>query len=82
MKELDRNRKDPVPQGKYVPAVRFGNFIFIVGMTPRRSGVATMARRAVLQGEIAVKPTDKVCFVISGGNVAFEQLKMLNDVVI
>lgn len=35
---------------------------------------------AVLQGKIKVKPTDKVCFVISGGNVAFEQLKMLDDV--
>ena len=38
-------RKNPVPQGKYVPAVRYGNFIFTAGMTPRLNGVATMAHR-------------------------------------
>ncbi len=35
---------------------------------------------AVLQGLIAVKPEDKVCFVISGGSVGLEQLRMLDDV--
>ena len=34
---------------------------------------------AVLQGLIEVKPDDKVCFVISGGNVGYEQLKMLDE---
>lgn len=38
-------KKNPVPQGKYVPATRYGNFIFTAGMTPRLNGVATMARR-------------------------------------
>ena len=38
-------RKNPVPQGKYVPAVRYGNFIFTAGMTPRRNGVATAVGR-------------------------------------
>lgn len=35
---------------------------------------------AVLQGLIEVKPTDKVCFVLSGGNVSLEQLDMLKEV--
>ncbi len=32
---------------------------------------------AVLEGKIPVKPEDKVCFVISGGNVGLEQLELL-----
>ena len=35
---------------------------------------------AVLQGLIPVKKTEKVCFLISGGNVALEQLKILEEV--
>lgn len=35
---------------------------------------------AVLQGLIDVSPEDKVCFVISGGNVGYEQLKILDEV--
>ena len=38
-------RKNPIPQGKYVPAVRYGNFIFTAGMTPRLNGVATAVGR-------------------------------------
>lgn len=30
---------NPIPQGKYVPATRFGNIIFTAGMTPRKNGV-------------------------------------------
>ena len=30
---------NPIPQGKYVPATRFGNLIFTAGMTPRNNGV-------------------------------------------
>ena len=30
---------DPIPQGMYKPAVRFGDLIFTAGMTPRRDGV-------------------------------------------
>ena len=37
---------------------------------------------AVLQGLIPLKATDKVCFFISGGSVAFDQLKMLDTVTI
>ena len=35
---------------------------------------------AVMQGRIAVKPEDKVCFVISGGNLGFDQLEFLGGV--
>ena len=31
--------KNPIPQGKYKPAVRFGNLIYTAGMTPRKDGV-------------------------------------------
>ncbi len=30
---------NPIPQGKYVPASRFGNLIYTAGMTPRINGV-------------------------------------------
>ena len=29
----------PVPQGNYIPAKRFGDLIFVSGMTPRENGV-------------------------------------------
>ena len=35
---------------------------------------------AVLQGKLSVKPDEKVCFVISGGNLGFEQLELLGGV--
>jgi enamine deaminase RidA (YjgF/YER057c/UK114 family) len=35
MKEID---KKPIPQGKYLAAVRNGNTIYTSGMTPRKSG--------------------------------------------
>lgn len=31
--------KNPIPQGKYVPATRSGGLIFTAGMTPRKDGV-------------------------------------------
>ena len=30
---------NPIPQGNYVPASRFGNMIYTAGMTPRKNGV-------------------------------------------
>ena len=35
---------------------------------------------ATLRGQLQLRRTDKVCFVISGGNVALEQLHRLEDV--
>lgn len=30
---------NPIPQGNYIPAVRFGSLIYTAGMTPRDNGV-------------------------------------------
>ena len=35
---------------------------------------------AALRGQLPLRRTDKVCFVISGGNIALEQLHRLEDV--
>lgn len=35
---MSARQKDPIPQGKYVPASRGGNIIFTAGMTPRKDG--------------------------------------------
>jgi len=35
--------KNPVPQGKYVPATRFGFLVMTAGMTNRKDGVLQMA---------------------------------------
>lgn len=32
-------KMNPIPQGKYLPASRFGKMIYTAGMTPRRNGV-------------------------------------------
>ena len=32
-------KTNPIPQGKYVTATRFGNVIYTAGMTPRKNGV-------------------------------------------
>lgn len=36
---MSEKKKDPIPQGKYVPATRGGNLVFTAGMTPRKDGV-------------------------------------------
>lgn len=40
---MNMEKKNPIPQGKYVPANRFGNFIFTAGMTSRKSGVLILS---------------------------------------
>ena len=32
-------KANPIPQGNYVPASRFGNLIYTAGMTPRKNGI-------------------------------------------
>jgi len=44
---------NPIPQGKYKPAVRYGNFIYTAGMTPRKDGVLMMAEKVS-----TAKPTE------------------------
>jgi enamine deaminase RidA (YjgF/YER057c/UK114 family) len=40
-------KSNPIPQGKYAPASRYGNLIFTAGMTPRNNGVL------ILRGKIS-----------------------------
>ncbi len=35
--------KNPIPQGKYKPAVRYGKLVYTAGMTPRKDGVLLLA---------------------------------------
>ncbi|MBR5642228.1 MAG: RidA family protein [Firmicutes bacterium] len=42
MSEIKAN---PIPQGKYVPAARFGQLIYTAGMTPRKNGVMIFSGR-------------------------------------
>lgn len=36
-------KANPIPQGKYVPATRYGNMIYTAGMTPRKNGVMILS---------------------------------------
>lgn len=40
------NRNSPTPQGRYVPARRYGDLIFVAGVTPRENGVLRHAGQA------------------------------------
>lgn len=40
---MSDGKKNPIPQGNYVPATRSGNFIFTAGMTPRKNGVLILS---------------------------------------
>ena len=42
---MSETKANPIPQGKYVPATRFGDLIFTAGMTPRRNGVMILSGR-------------------------------------
>lgn len=41
----------PIPQGKYVPAVRHGDLIITSGMTPRDNGVLIMSGKVKIADE-------------------------------
>lgn len=38
---------NPVPQGKYMPATRYGDIVYTSGMTPRKNGVL------ILEGKVS-----------------------------
>ena len=42
---MSETKANPIPQGKYVPATRFGDLIFTAGMTPRKNGVLIQSGR-------------------------------------
>ena len=35
--------KNPIPLGRYKPAVRYGNLVYTAGMTPRKDGALLLA---------------------------------------
>lgn len=37
-----KQKENPIPQGRYIPASRSGSLIFTAGMTPREKGVLTL----------------------------------------
>ena len=45
---------NPIPQGKYVPATRFGNLIFTAGMTPRNNGVLIRTGKVKASDDILI----------------------------
>ncbi len=71
--EYLETQNNPIPQGNYIPASRFGNLIYTAGMTPRKNGVLiqsgkvssaepvssykTAVRQAVANALTAVKNT-------------------------
>lgn len=36
---MNNNKEQPIPQGKYVPALRHADLIYVSGMTPRKNGL-------------------------------------------
>lgn len=58
--QLNKSDKNPIPQGKYLPAVRCGNIIFTAGMTPRYNGVLTCKGKIKISDDLFVyKPAVK-----------------------
>ncbi|GIN23366.1 MAG TPA: RidA family protein [Bacillus bacterium] len=45
-------KKNPVPQGNYVPASRFGNLIYTAGMTPRNNGVLIQSGKVLAEAPV------------------------------
>lgn len=68
----------PIPQGKYVPAARFGSFVFTAGMTARRNGVPIFTGRVEKD-----KPLDTykeaVCQAVSNALAAAQNLLVENE---
>lgn len=61
--------KNPVPQGKYVPATRFGFLVMTAGMTNRTDGVLQMAGK-VKAGEPLETYKDAVVLAASNALTA------------
>lgn len=51
---MNKSLKQPIPQGKYIPAVRHNDLIYTSGMTPRKAG------NLIFSGQIQVsEPLEK-----------------------
>jgi enamine deaminase RidA (YjgF/YER057c/UK114 family) len=45
---------NPIPQGNYVPASRFGNMIYTAGMTPRNNGVLIQIGKVITSEPVSI----------------------------
>lgn len=49
-----REKDNPIPQGKYVPATRIGNMIYTAGMTPRQNGVLILSGKVSVEHPVSI----------------------------
>lgn len=63
----------PIPQGKYVPASRFGNLIYTAGMTPRSNGVIIKSGKVHIDEPIGIYK-EAVIQAVSNALTAIENL--------
>lgn len=47
-------KTNPIPQGKYVTATRFGNVIYTAGMTPRKNGVLIQSGKVTMDADVEI----------------------------
>jgi enamine deaminase RidA (YjgF/YER057c/UK114 family) len=45
---------NPIPQGNYVPASRYGNMIYTAGMTPRNNGVLIQSGKVITSEPVSI----------------------------
>lgn len=70
--------KGPIPQGKYVPATRFGDLIFTAGMTARKNGIPIFTGRVEAEKPLEVYK-DAVCLAANNALVAAQNLLTENE---
>lgn len=68
------NIKNPVPQGKYMPATRSGKMIFTAGMTPRDDGKLMMEGKVLCDEPLQ---TYQSAVIIAARNALTAALNML-----
>lgn len=69
-----KNGKNPVPQGKYVPATRNGQIIYTAGMTPRDEGKLTMEGKVMCAEPLQ---TYQPAVIIAARNALVAAMNML-----
>lgn len=65
--------KNPIPQGKYVPATRFGSMIFTAGMTARKNGVPIFTGRVKAEESLETYK-EAICQATNNALVAAQNL--------
>ena len=66
---MNMEKVAPIPQGKYVPATRFGSLIFTAGMTPRKNGVLILSGKVTAEQPLE-SYRDAVCQATSNALIA------------